>query len=678
MKVSCQKCGARFKIDDSKIPSQGLKMKCPKCSEPISIGAGGGDDVIESDPVSEPDVVSEPDPVKEAENLLGIDSEPDKALEEAPEEDLSFVGDMESETPETPDSFQAEEAFGDMGLDEAAPPESPSDDLDLADDGFALDDALLELDEELRMEGQDSLPPVPDMSEKLPDADVEGLMFDGGEEAVDLSATSSDAQADEPALDMPSLLENAAAELEKELGQDDKTEPGMDAEFPDQGFSFDDMLGDESAAETEAEPDTLDLAGELGLMENEDGGAAGLPDLDETVSEEPLPEIDSAFETDDMEDTRIVQTSDSDLFSQLPDLGMEGGEQVVLYQVRRQSGKVFGPFPENTVIDMVQGGKLQGNEDVSVSGGDWVPLSEMEVFKAVVADAANRSGVLDTFLPDSGDEQKTGKLDQEKKRVLEVSKKRRKAGSLDVVSPLKKRRIVIPKRVALLVAVVAVLVAVAAYFQIVEERSLISIITGRNIADLPYYEQLKSRYRERLDMAYTQMARDNYQGYTQAREICVDLLRVPDFRGAPIVWALKAQIDFQILRRFGGAEEYLEGAKAAMAQLANEKREEPEILFAKAAEAMYEKRFGPAKDLLLKALIAKPKNSKALHLIAEVSLYLPDKNPAKKYLDKVIEANEASARTYYLQGLLHDQLGDVAGARASFCQSTGKRSRALG
>ncbi|HEY6006511.1 MAG TPA: zinc-ribbon domain-containing protein, partial [Anaeromyxobacter sp.] len=51
------------------------------------------------------------------------------------------------------------------------------------------------------------------------------------------------------------------------------------------------------------------------------------------------------------------------------------------YRVRRRSGKIFGPFEEAQIVEMLGKGELMGNEDVSADGGDaWVPIGAVAAF----------------------------------------------------------------------------------------------------------------------------------------------------------------------------------------------------------------------------------------------------------------------------------------------------------
>ncbi len=54
------------------------------------------------------------------------------------------------------------------------------------------------------------------------------------------------------------------------------------------------------------------------------------------------------------------------------------------FQVRRRSGKVFGPFEEGVVVKMLEDGQLLGNEDVSNDGDSWTPIGTVPPFAAAI------------------------------------------------------------------------------------------------------------------------------------------------------------------------------------------------------------------------------------------------------------------------------------------------------
>ncbi len=47
------------------------------------------------------------------------------------------------------------------------------------------------------------------------------------------------------------------------------------------------------------------------------------------------------------------------------------------YHIRRSSGKVFGPFLEQAIASMLEQGKLNGDEQLSLDGVGWMPMSQV-------------------------------------------------------------------------------------------------------------------------------------------------------------------------------------------------------------------------------------------------------------------------------------------------------------
>ncbi|OJH33642.1 tetratricopeptide repeat protein [Cystobacter ferrugineus] len=55
------------------------------------------------------------------------------------------------------------------------------------------------------------------------------------------------------------------------------------------------------------------------------------------------------------------------------------------FQVRRRSGKVFGPFEEGVIVKMLEDGQLLGNEEVSADGEGWSPIGTVPLFATAIA-----------------------------------------------------------------------------------------------------------------------------------------------------------------------------------------------------------------------------------------------------------------------------------------------------
>lgn len=57
-----------------------------------------------------------------------------------------------------------------------------------------------------------------------------------------------------------------------------------------------------------------------------------------------------------------------------------GGDGSERYYIQRKSGKVFGPFEESLIHQMIEGGKLTGNEGVSKDKRVWIPILAVSSF----------------------------------------------------------------------------------------------------------------------------------------------------------------------------------------------------------------------------------------------------------------------------------------------------------
>ncbi|MBN2362310.1 MAG: zinc-ribbon domain-containing protein [Deltaproteobacteria bacterium] len=73
------------------------------------------------------------------------------------------------------------------------------------------------------------------------------------------------------------------------------------------------------------------------------------------------------------------------------------------YSIRRRSGRVFGPYDEETILAMLRKQELAGNEDASTDGEHWLPLSQISTFaeeiQALTAAAVGALGVSVTRRP---------------------------------------------------------------------------------------------------------------------------------------------------------------------------------------------------------------------------------------------------------------------------------------
>jgi predicted Zn finger-like uncharacterized protein len=80
-------------------------------------------------------------------------------------------------------------------------------------------------------------------------------------------------------------------------------------------------------------------------------------------------------------------------------LSPSAGAQDIRYYIRRSSGNVFGPFLEKAIISMLEQQKLEGSEEVSTDGNDWIPLSQVPVLTAATGSEAGVSAGVPLVTP---------------------------------------------------------------------------------------------------------------------------------------------------------------------------------------------------------------------------------------------------------------------------------------
>ncbi len=73
-------------------------------------------------------------------------------------------------------------------------------------------------------------------------------------------------------------------------------------------------------------------------------------------------------------------------------LGVEQEGQVDKFFIQRQSGKIFGPFETRLIVQMLQTGKLTGQEQVSHDRASWVPMVSVAEFAPFASPAMPETG----------------------------------------------------------------------------------------------------------------------------------------------------------------------------------------------------------------------------------------------------------------------------------------------
>ncbi len=258
MIVECPQCSTKFRLDDSKITSKGVKVRCSKCKHIFTAMKPGSEAAASPPPTDAPSPAPPP---------LEPSAPPPSEPPDSDFDDESF--DFKDETPApqpsaAPDEF--DNGLGDLSFKEEAEEPgdqeaAPSDDLDFGDFSFDQEESGPETDQQTDQGADQETAPVPS-------SDAAGFDDDFGD--FDFDDESSTPPAAEP--------------QEQDSPPEQKSAVGADDEFDFDDFSD---FSDESAVKKEpaAEIGADDFSGDFGGDDL---------DFDTGSAPEPSPELPSA------------------------------------------------------------------------------------------------------------------------------------------------------------------------------------------------------------------------------------------------------------------------------------------------------------------------------------------------------------------------------------------------
>ena len=632
MKITCGTCSAKFKVADSKIPDKGVVIKCPKCGSPIQVEK--------------------------------------EAPSEAPQDQTLDPMDL----PPAPDFGEDFPPSGDVDPFGAAIQAPPDDDQDidgspsgtLADTQFSFDD--LGLDEELTHSVEDdlfdtispdSIPAAPDISLGDTQAPEASRSADG---VGRLGATKYELETGSGQEDTSTLTRFDPLPAETQFGEDSTD------------FGEIDYDGSDHATQAVSDPQTQIESSEGSQTFNEmdidlpappeEGGLTQFvsPDQLTGMGDEDTDFGPGTEMTDFGERANdFTDFGDRTNFGDVDQLGDELLDHLTdfdtkkTYSIKRPNGDVVGPFTEDAVLDMLVRGKLSG-EELAGSEDDWTPIVEIPAFSDAAIQARAQTDSTEAVIP-----QESESLFKERERIQDEAKRRRRAGSLDVVTGTREGKRLFSGKILVALPVIAVLALAVVYFMFIEERSLIDILTGHDPMEDPYKVRLSdnspalvSRYSEFLSLMYT----DDFPSLTKAREKTLETLQAESpFWGEELFHAMLHLANTKIIRRYGGGVQLQQEVQKSdeILRAAQLIKDDPEFHLAFGSWSLWKRQYNIAKKEFTEALslFGNPNHERTLHLLAETHIYLPDKEQGYQHLNKLIESDKANARTYILYGMLY-------------------------
>ncbi|MBI5069308.1 MAG: zinc-ribbon domain-containing protein [Deltaproteobacteria bacterium] len=339
-----------------------------------------------------------------------------------------------------------------------------------------------------------------------------------------------------------------------------------------------------------------------------------------------------------------------------PERAAESG---AAWRVRRRSGKVFGPFPEGEVVDMLVRGELLGNEEVAGEGRDeWRSIGTVPAFDAAIrrliegppAGAAPSGRTVPVVAAEpAGDHGPPAPRGPGLADRLATLRVRLDAG----LSRLPRwGRIAIPAALVLVLVGGGLSVGLTDYG--VFFHRLIRGQVGPNRPGARLCAQARSR-----------LAEDGFPGAQAALELAsraVSLSAVDrEAKG------LQVQVTGWMARRTGVAPEVLAQAQQLLPELMQQAPQQADTLKAQVSMALATGQPPPPAALgqLERWLAKAPKDDDALFLLAEVALARKETGRAEGLLQRLAQ-QQPGPRAPHALGLAALQRGDSAAATGHF------------
>jgi len=357
MKVTCEKCEASFKVKGEVSAGKTFKFKCPKCGTVNRLVAGESS----AEPVKAPPKVKCENC---GESILPPEEGPplcdqcraSRAVEEARQKSQELMEDSEMDFPD--DIFD--------GGEETLPGF-----IDATDEAPTEEEPEEEAEEEAEEEGVDVPMPFDDDEESEPAGEETELSEDRVEESaeekpVDLEKVGYEIRSKDGLVIGPvklgtlrDLIIAKKVHSDEECRRDNGDWMSV-LEFPEIFEIFEAhkaLEEDDTTVATSAEEEREKLLESLKVKKECEGCGAEIYVLEDI----PHPLCDQCR-------IEALVTKKQQAM----------GESGPRYKVRTPDGLVLGPLRRNTLEDLVTAGNIHGPEEVSIDGGDWRQILDVE------------------------------------------------------------------------------------------------------------------------------------------------------------------------------------------------------------------------------------------------------------------------------------------------------------
>jgi predicted Zn finger-like uncharacterized protein len=315
-------------------------------------------------------------------------------------------------------------------------------------------------------------------------------------------------------------------------------------------------------------------------------------------------------------------------------------------QIRRKSGKVFGPFDQPTVVKMLSEGQLLGNEDVTSDGEQWAPIGSVPAFGEAIQRLMESPGSLHGASPLSA-ELDHGAAEPSSADVLERMRALygNRMASIAVVDGASSQR----KFLSLIPYAVGAALALAV------------LGTGVYLGQTPYgyfgfrwlfpshLKQGSADYQKYVEATHA-LSADTFESYTQALSDAKALLA--ENSTAVESRSLYAQSVFYLKRRFFAGNPELAQARRYLDELELAAKDAPETVKARAGHALLTGQAAQVRPALEAALAKHAQDLELLLLLSESYSQERATGPAIEPLKKALKLEPKSAKALHALGVV--------------------------
>ena len=644
MKVVCPSCSAKYQIDETRVPEKGVRLRCKGC------------EVVFRVTVRRRKV--EKDTADSAVPLPGGGEESPDAGTFGSEGEVPLPGGEES----FDQAFSGGESFGDESVPlPGAGEESPDAGTFGSEGEVPLPGGEESFDQAFSGVGADDESAVP---ESLVEDQAEPFVFEGSGAPEEGESSDPFAASEE----QPSAPEQPGEEEAEPFVLEGSGEP-------EESESFDPFAASEEQPSSELpgeEEDPFMVEGsetpggnEGGAFDpfDDDGGAGlgeGLPQKEERTSYVVSKPEESLQDSDPEEG--IEEGAEEDLFdfmSQDEKSSSDAAAGEHRYEVRRQSGKTFGPFSASRIASMVKDGQLTGDEEVSWEERPWEPMKQVPQIAAALASEASEdrkeprtppSTELDMF--DSAPAAETSEEASRTGRGYGVfGMSPTSARAEDGPLPFPQRLLGAARRRLWLLIPALFLLGVAGF--------------GVYLGFTPYgwfgYNFIvtpDTTHRpagEVIQQAQAGISEGTWHGYRNALAGSREALLV-DSRDVE-ARSTYSQAAFYLERLYGGYSDEVGVAVSYLEEQSLLARDHPEHVKALMGRAILEGRPSDARAALQGVLEERPDDIEAQILMAESYFESRNRAEVSRYLQKVLETDPGNAKALHAFGRFYEMLG---------------------